>query len=178
MALSMRAMAAELGVSKSQVARDAQAGMPMTDAAAARAWRLAQHDMSRTVDGRIDRETPAAPEQPKADADEPTAGDTSEYRQARATRERVNAERAQIELDQLRGRLIDLADAKRLAFTAFRSIRDAVMNVPARVAAQCAVETDAMRIEQLIEADLTAALTRFDPEKLLSESNDDDDETG
>jgi hypothetical protein len=53
--LSVRAMAEALGVAKSQVHRDAQAGMPMHSADAARAWRLDQHDMSRTVEGRIDR---------------------------------------------------------------------------------------------------------------------------
>jgi hypothetical protein len=53
--LSIRAMAEQLGVSKSQVARDAKAGMPMSSVEAARAWRAATHDLSRTFDARIDR---------------------------------------------------------------------------------------------------------------------------
>lgn len=58
--LSVRKMAKALGVTKSQVGRDKQAGMQMASVEAARAWRLATHDISRTVDGRIDRvQTPA-----------------------------------------------------------------------------------------------------------------------
>ena len=192
--LSVRGMAEALGVSKSQVDRDKQAGMPMHSAAAARAWREAQHDMSRTVEGRIDR--PGTPDAPRpavgglasaagaggsvdspasTEPDEPAPGDTAEYRKARAERERTSADRAQLELDQLRGKLIDVDEAKRLAFTSFRSVRDAVLNVPARVAAQCAAETDALRVEQLIEDELSLALLRFAPDKLLADTEADDE---
>lgn len=192
--LSVRGMAEALGVSKSQVDRDKQAGMPMHSAAAARAWREAQHDMSRTVEGRIDRAgAPDAPRQAvgglasaagaggsadlpaSAEPDEPGPADTSEYRKARAERERTNADTAALELDRLRGKLIDVDEAKRLAFTSFRGIRDAVLNVPARVAAQCAAETDALRVEHIIEAELTSALLRFAPEKLLTDTEVDDE---
>lgn len=191
-------MAAALGVSKSQIARDAQAGMPMDDPAAARAWREQQHDMSRTVEGRIDRTAPTQqsqqPQQPqKPDAvddqaaddtdttDDPAApadADTAAYRTARADRERTNADRARIELDQLRGRLIDVDEARRLAFTAFRSLRDAVLNVPARVAAQAAAESDVLRVEHLIEGEIAAALARFEPTQLLTDTEETDDEPG
>lgn len=200
MSYSVRAMADQLGVSKSQVARDKAAGMPMHDVAAARAWREAQHDLSRTVDGRIDR--PASdssaraagglasaagaggadavpPASAGADDGEPASEDTAKFRQARADREATNAERARIELEQLRGNLISLVEAQRLAFTAFRSLRDAVLNVPARVRDQLAIETDAAAIEQLLEAELSAALSSLNPDKVLTESDDeDDDETG
>jgi hypothetical protein len=178
-------MAAALGVSKSQVSRDAQAGMPMHDVAAAITWRQAQHDFSRTADGRIDRTPPldAPPAAPGAaddgDDDAPASDpDTAAFRSARAARERTNAERAQLELDQLRGNLIPLADAQRLAFTVFRTLRDAVLNVPARVKDQAAAMTDPLLVERLIEDELTATLRRFDETSLVTEPADDDDETG
>lgn len=188
-------MAAVLGVSKSQVARDAAAGMPMHDVDAARAWRLANHDISRTVEGRIDRPGPLRPGStappplaqpgiveapPSAEVDKPPAaippGDenTAAYREHRAAFEKTRSERAQLELDQLRGRLIELEEAKRLAFTAFRTLRDAVLNVPARIKDQCAAETDAFLVEQLIETELTLALETFEPAKLMQESDDDE----
>ena len=195
MAYSIRQLADILGVSKSQVARDRAAGMPMHDADAARAWRALQHDMSRTVEGRIDRpgvpkdftaaavgglasaagagEADALPA--SAEVDEPQDGDTAQFRSARAARERTNADRAALELEQLRGRLIDLADAQRLAFTAFRSLRDAVLNVPARVKDQCAAMTDALAIEQLLDTELGTALGGFNPDKVLTDSDDDDE---
>ncbi len=189
MGISVRAMAAHIGVSKSQVQRDKAAGMPMHDVAAARQWRLQHHDLSRTVDGRIDRPGPAADATPAPaslaaaaapgdDADEPAddaSADTLKFRQARATREQVNAQRAQIELDQLRGSLIALDDAKRLAYTAFRALRDAVLNVPARVRDQLAIETDPAAIERLLEAELAGALQTLTPEAVLRDTDDDDD---
>lgn len=102
------------------------------------------------------------------------AGDSAAYREHRATRERINAERAQIELDQLKGSLIDLEEAKRLAYTAFRTLRDAVLNVPTRIKDQCAAESDAFRVEQLIEAELVAALNTFDLARVTRETDDDD----
>ena len=183
MALSIRRMAAELGVSKSQVARDAQAGMPMTDAAAARLWRAAQHDMSRTVEGRVDRpaappvQPPAAP--PSAD-DDPAAADdedTAAYRAARANRERINAERAQLELDQLRGRLVDRDEVARLRFTEFRSLRDGLGNIGARIKDACAVETDPLRCEILINDAVGEVLNAFADQVLTrGVTQDDDDE--
>ena len=200
MGYSIRDMAAALGVSKSQASRDKLDGMPMETVQGARAWRDAHRDLSRGVEGRLDaassnnhpaadgglataagaadRAAPASSDNETAEPAEP--GDSAQYRQARASREQTNAERARIELDQLRGKLIDVDDARRLAFTAFRSLRDAVLNVPARVAAQAAAETDVLRVEQLLDAELVAALARFDPTRLLKDAADDegDDESG
>lgn len=141
MGLSVRTMAKALGVSKSQVARDAAAGMPMESAESARAWREAQHDLSRTAEGRIDRVpvgVAATPEGIAPDGDDaPEAdADTAAYRQARALRERANAERAQVELAQLKGRLVDVADVEQLQFTASRLVRDRVEQVAPRIAAE------------------------------------------
>jgi len=112
----------------------------------------------------------AEPGQAAEDADE----HNPIYRKARAEQMAIRVAREQIELDQLRGSLISLEDAKRLAFTAFRSLRDAVLNVPARIKDQCAVEIDAFKVEQLLEAELTAALQSFNPAKVLNDVDDDE----
>lgn len=201
MAMSVRDMAAALGVSKSQVARDKLDGMPMNDVAAASAWREANRDIAKSVEGRIDRPgvinttraavgalagtagagaadaAPAGdPEDKDDESDEIKATDTAAYRQARTEREQIRRDRERMELDQARGQLIDATEAARLAFTSFRALRDAVLNAPARLAPLCAAETDAMRIEQLIETELTAALNRVNPERLLAEVDTGDDE--
>lgn len=186
-------MAEALGVAKSQVHRDAQAGMPMHSADAARAWRVAQHDVSRTVEGRIDRPATDAPlaavgglasaagageaatSPASSDVDGPLPGDTAEYRKARSERERTAADRAQLELDQLRGRLIDVTEAKRLAFTSFRTLRDAVLQVPARVAPLCVGQVEPLVVEQLFEAELATVLSAIDPAKLLVDMTQEDE---
>lgn len=118
-------------------------------------------------------EPPAA-----ADDDEPVADSaaTPEYRQARAAREEIRRDREQLELDRLRGSLIPLADAQQAVYTAFRTLRDAVLHVPARAAHQCATRTDPFEIEQLLEAELNAAFLRFDPAKMLAADDDDGDD--
>lgn len=108
------------------------------------------------------------------EAEEPEDQHSLAYRGARAERERIRVERDQIELDQLRGKYIPVVEANRLAFTAFRTLRDAVLNVPARVKDQVAAESDAFTIEQLLDAELTAALESFNPAKVLRDPEDDD----
>lgn len=147
-------MAEALGVTKSQVGRDKQAGMPMSSVEAARAWRLADKDPSRTVDGRIDRPQASAPHNPAAEAGMPAGpgGDsttppgspeddqvdenTSAYRVDRARNERIRADRAEIELRQLRGELVAVREVEQMQFTAGRITRDRVEMVPARAAAE------------------------------------------
>lgn len=121
---------------------------------------------------RIPGEDP--PEDDPSDPDDDP--DSVAYRKSRAQREQIRVEREQIELDVLRGKYIDVADASRMVFTAFRSLRDAVLNVPARIKDQCAAETDAFKVEQLIESDITSALDGFNPVKALRDADDDDAE--
>lgn len=181
MGMSIRDMARALGVGKSQAQRDKADGMPMDSAQAAQAWRAAHRDVSRTVEGRIDRPAAAAnlaapPPPPAApDEDEPKPDDTVDYRKARTEREQIRRDRERMELDQARGLLIDSREAARLAFTSFRALRDSVLNVPARVAQQLAVETDPMRIEQILAAELAAPLNAVNEARLLTESDADDD---
>lgn len=198
MAMSVRDMAAQLGVSKSQVARDKLAGMPMSDAEAARAWRDTHHDVSRTVEGRIDRPAPSRDTSAAADSglattagaggagappassddaadDAPLPDDTVDYRKARTEREQIRRDRERMELDRERGRLVDATEAARMAFTAFRALRDQAFNMAARLSPQLAVETDPLRIEQLIDAELTGVFGQFDEARLLKEPEEDDD---
>jgi len=86
----------------------------------------------------------------------------------------IRVSRERIELEQLRGSLISLEEAKRLAYTAFRSLRDAVLNVPARIKDQCAAETDSFEIEQIIDAELSAALRVLQSVQGPGRSHEDD----
>lgn len=176
MSHSIRDMASLLGVSKSQVQRDKAAGMPMTDTDAARAWRLANHDMSRTVEGRIDRPAaaasappPASPASPDAEDEPPAPGDTEEYRRYRTERERIRAQREQLDLDRDLGLVIDLREAQRLHFTAYRQVRDRLLYIPDRIPGL----TDQQRAT--LTEEISAAIA-VDPEQLLTDADEDDDD--
>jgi hypothetical protein len=67
-------------------------------------------------------------------------------------------------------------EASRLAFTAFRALRDALQNVPARLKDQLAAETDAFRVEQLLEVEITAVLASFDVESAVRDKDKADDD--
>ena len=194
-------LASALGLTPAAVSKLKKQGMPVDSVEAARLWRERTLDLSRTKTGRIDRPalfeasangstpaaadsgvgevatlatSPAAPVQTPEDTPEP--GDTSEYRQARAAREKTRAEREELELSELRGRLLDVEEASRLAFTAFRALRDALQNVPARLKDQLAAETDAFRVEQLLEVEITAVLASFDVESAVRDKDKADDD--
>jgi transcriptional regulator with XRE-family HTH domain len=194
MTYSIRQMAAALGVSKSQVARDAKAGMPMQDLDAARAWRIANQDLTRTAEGRIDRtpthtsrppslDIPTKPD-PDTDPDEdplPAAAttdkDTAAYRSERAQREAIRRQREQLELEQLRNELVAVQEVSRLQFTAQRLTRDRVEMVAARAAPEVVALVqsggDGFAIERLITGHLRQALE--DAAKAIEEIDDDED---
>jgi hypothetical protein len=101
-------------------------------------------------------------------------GDTSatEYRTHRAQREKFSALKQELEYKQLAGELISVDEAKRIAYTAFRGIRDSVLNVPTRLKDQLAALDDPHQCERLIESALSAALAGVDVGKLLHETDE------
>lgn len=154
---SYSTIGAELGISKQAVAKCVKRGMPVDSVDAARAWRLANNDFARSAENKIDRaQAPAQTEllKPGADGgltttaggevnspfassetDEPVDENTAAYRGDRARNERIKADRAEIELQQLRGELVPLREAEQLQFTALRITRDRVQQVAPRIAA-------------------------------------------
>ncbi|WP_175796342.1 hypothetical protein [Burkholderia anthina] len=97
------------------------------------------------------------------------------YRAARASREELRYEKELLELERLRGSLIAVTEAQRLGFTALRTVRDAVLNVPVRVKDIVAAEGDPMRIERILRDELMSALNAID---LAAIMRDEDPEGG
>lgn len=107
-----------------------------------------------------------------ASAEDEGDASTSEYRTHRASREKFSALKQELEYRQLAGELIPVDEAKRIAFTTFRGIRDSVLNVPARLKDQLAALTDPLQCERLMESALSAALAGIDVGKLLHDQDD------
>ncbi|MBY0237878.1 MAG: hypothetical protein K2X55_01040 [Burkholderiaceae bacterium] len=100
----------------------------------------------------------------------------NEYREHRSTRERYQALQQQLAYERDVGQLINVDEAKRIVYTSFRALRDAVMNVPARTKDLLAVESDPLACELLLERELAAALAGIDVKKLLQDQDPDGDE--
>ncbi|XYJ11803.1 hypothetical protein ACSUZJ_07380 [Telluria sp. B2] len=109
-----------------------------------------------------------------ADGEPEPEGDstTRDYRAHRADREKYSALKQKLEYEQLAGELIPVEEAKRIAFTTFRGIRDSVLNVPTRLKDQLAALTDPHECERIMDAALSAALAGIDVGKLLQDQDD------
>jgi hypothetical protein len=92
---------------------------------------------------------------------------------------RVAAQREiklKLENDRTEGHIIDAGQARREAFTAARIVRDGLLNIPDRIAAQVASETDRGRVYRLLEDEIRNALVGL--AELLDEDPADDDAPG
>jgi hypothetical protein len=134
---------------------------------------MIQLPLVSTPEAAEDAASPPATDE-KDPADELTGTDKSanDYRESRATRERFNALKQQLEYEQLVGQLINVDEANRIAFTFFRALRDSVMNVATRIKDQLAAESDSHACEQLVENEISAALAGIDVTKLLTEQDE------
>lgn len=90
--------------------------------------------------------------------------DTSEpvaYALSRAKKEKYNAKIAKLEFEERSGRLVCAEKIKKDAFKLGRNIRDSILNIPDRVAAQLASETEAFEVHKILKDELTKALSEL-----------------
>lgn len=80
------------------------------------------------------------------------------YAQSRAVREAYQARLAKLDFEQRSGKLIDAEDVKKQAFKAARATRDQMLNIPDRVSAELAAETDSFKIHKRLTEEIRKAL--------------------
>ncbi len=172
-----------LGISKQAVGKAVKAGMPVDSVEAAEAWRLANLDVSRTKTARVDVSAPPgrSDDADGADDDAPQSSDDAAYKRARTEREQIRRDREALQLEQERGNLVDKQEVARLRFTEFRALRDALGHIGARTKDALSVETDPLRCEQIVTAEIERALGVFADQILtrgVMQDDDDDDSDG
>lgn len=77
---------------------------------------------------------------------------------SKARREHYNAELARLAFEQKTGRLVEAEEVQRQAFATGRIVRESMLNLPDRLAAMLAGETDPRRIHALLTDEITKAL--------------------
>src|SRR6185436_10497658 len=82
----------------------------------------------------------------------------SSYAQSRAVRELYLARLAKIEFEERSGKLVSRDEVTVAAFTKARTVRDNLLNIPDRVAAVLAAETDPVRAHQILTDEIRKAL--------------------
>lgn len=149
-------------------------------------WQLNTDESKRSLF--YEPEESAAPaKQPAAEADDDPLENTAdpelvaakkELYISRAATARTVEENARLDLEERKRQLISLSEATQLSYTALRTLRDALRNIGARISAQVSATSDPFECEQIINAEIDAALSSITPEKLLADQNDDGEEDG
>ena len=151
MALTQSELAKALGIDPAMVTRDKARGMPVDSVEAARAWR------DQNVRARVDHKG----KDKGREGDGGAAVADPDYWTARSQREAHEAAIAGLKRAELEGALIRV-DAMRIALaTTISSTRDALLQIPARLAPVLAAETDAAQVHNLLQAELHQALARL-----------------
>lgn len=161
--LSLRAYAKHRGCDPKTVRQALEAGRIQGEkrgnswlidpAIADRQWNDRTHPGAR---GRKPNATPPGADINPPPADEPN--DNAPYAKSAAREKFYKAELAKIELKIQTGELVDKAEMDRNNFTAFRILRDNILNVPDRLAAILANETDRHKVHMALSNELKKAL--------------------
>ncbi len=89
-----------------------------------------------------------------------TDKDTQElsYHQARTERERIKAKREKVEYDLIIGKVVDSEEVRISAFNRARILRDAMFNIPDRIASILAAEVNPRKVHQILFKEIRTAL--------------------
>lgn len=88
-------------------------------------------------------------------------GDAAALVAAKARREAAEADLAELELAEKRGAIMSSADHRAIVFRIARTLRDALLQVPARTAALLAAESDQAACQRILEAEIRAVLQQL-----------------
>jgi phage terminase Nu1 subunit (DNA packaging protein) len=103
---------------------------------------------------------------PDGSANGETTSDYRSYQKARTIQAAYKARLTQLEYEILAGSVVKKDDVKTSLFIAARTVRDALLSVPKRIAALLAAETDRAKVEALLRKEILQALTALADEEL------------
>lgn len=95
------------------------------------------------------------------DDDDGSGFGASQYTKARAVREHYQARLAKIEYEERIAKLVSKDEVQIAAFNKFRQFRDHLLNIPDRVAAMLAAETDAAKCYEILATEIRKALNEY-----------------
>lgn len=168
--LSLRAYAKHRGVSLPAVQKALRVGritaMPDGRIDPARA----DADWERNTTPRTERSGPRAKTVPRPHGPmitsqqpqtEPLLGNLTSFATARSVREQYLARLTKIQFEKETGKLVSRDEVQVAAFNKFRTLRDGMLNIPDRVSAQIASETDPVKVHEMLTIEIRKALLEF-----------------
>ena len=149
--MSQAALGRSLDLSPPAITKLKKLGMPVDSVEGAQAWRRARQNIAQRKPA-----PSAAPAAPPAQPDAPVDGETHD--KARTRREIAEANLAELKLAELRGELVRVADVRMAAAREDASLREALLQLPARLAPQLAAMSDQAKCHDLLQIELNAVL--------------------
>lgn len=122
---------------------------------------LADQEWTANTDSAQQRVPAVPPPRPEPEPDQAPARDepkTATFQQARTLREAYMARLAKLEFDEKSGLLVKADAVKNEAFRTARIVRDSLLNIPDRIAAELANETNQFKIHQRLTQEIRRAL--------------------
>jgi hypothetical protein len=170
--LSQAAIGRILGLSPASMTKLKLQGMPVTSVEAARAWREARQNIA----ARKPEQKPAAPSVgnphgltslPRPASDEVIRANEIKFDgaemaeahdEARTRREIAEANIAEMKEGELRGDLIRVSAVKATLSTVFATTRDALLQLPSRLAPLVAADSDPSSVQNTLHSEIHMAL--------------------
>lgn len=97
----------------------------------------------------------------RAGDDDDDEDDANGYWKSRARRERAEAELAELKLSELQGHLVRADDWAAALARRAAAFREGLLQIPARLSAQLAAETDQARVHTLLEDELRQVMAHL-----------------
>lgn len=113
-----------------------------------------------------DEKTAVGPESRSVIGSSAGQGGETGYHDFRTRRESAEAERAEMEVAKMAGRLVDYGTTERAVFDSFRALRDAVFSAPARCGPKLLGMNDIRDIEHVISEELRKAFEGWEARML------------
>lgn len=149
--MTFEQLSRETGKSPALLHRYSKRGMPMTSGSAALAW------MAENVRAKVSTKPAATKPAPSKPADAPLS-QPSGYMDARTSRERAEAEHAQIRVLEARGSLVHRDRVKAEVSRHLVSLRDSLLQIPARLQSVLAAESDEAKVHDILQDELYLVL--------------------
>lgn len=100
----------------------------------------------------------AAQGTPESAAEPPKNVEVTSYHVAKTLREAAEAQMARLKLAEMQGDVIRIAAVQTQLATVFATVRDALLQIPARMAPVLAAETDPVSVHNVLHAEIHQAL--------------------
>lgn len=150
------------GISQASVSQAiAEGKLPTAAVKVGRGWQIdvdrADQEWRDNTNPAMGAPTHAVPKGHSVDEEHKPTG-TETLAASKAKREAFMAELARLEYEQKAGSLVPVDDVKKEAFKLARIVRDSLLNIPDRLAAELAAETNQFRVHKRLTEELRKAL--------------------